>query len=359
MHRDPVDIAAFGENLLAILDRGSFTSTYKYAVLLALLDLALEATQRDGAPPTSVTTHQLAERVIESYWPHAAPFRDTERVLHQNQGGSGRAEVVSLIERFRSEHADPATPHRARTTQPTAFAKLLRDAEWVLVENPLPRLQLIGNEPIPFLYVITWDKGVRRGEFNGPEFDNSVRFVAGAAENLVRLSGLLRPLIQRDWAAHIARINDLPQARLEEFLFGVNRAALAPLRAPLVELQRGACFYCGERMRAETQVDHFVPWARHPNDAIENLVAAHPGCNGAKSDHLAASEHLRRWVERDCNASRELTRIATEVCWSSSLGLSLGVARGIYLRLPENTRLWQRRGSFERARHAQLAELLS
>ncbi len=72
--RDAGDAVAFGEKILSVLDRGSFTSTYKYAVLLGLLDLALEATRRDGAPPTSVTTAQLASRVIELYWPHVREF---------------------------------------------------------------------------------------------------------------------------------------------------------------------------------------------------------------------------------------------------------------------------------------------
>jgi 5-methylcytosine-specific restriction endonuclease McrA len=41
-------------------------------------------------------------------------------------------------------------------------------------------------------------------------------------------------------------------------------------------------------------VDHFIPWSRYPNDAIENLVVAHERCNGRKSDFLAASDHVAR-----------------------------------------------------------------
>jgi len=39
--------------------------------------------------------------------------------------------------------------------------------------------------------------------------------------------------------------------------------------------------------------------------------------------------------------------------------LMTSVARGIYLRLPDDTRLWQRGGSFEAARHSRLVELFS
>jgi len=107
------------------------------------------------------------------------------------------------------------------------------------------------------------------------------------------------------------------------------------------------------------EVDHFVPWARHPNDAIENLVAAHARCNASKSDHLAASEHLARWVGRDDAEAKHLAQIAADVVWRSEPGLSLSVARGIYLRLPDDTRLWQRGGSFEAVQHAKLVELFS
>ena len=151
------DIVSFGEKILSVLDRGSFTSTYKYAVLLGLLDLALEATRRDGAPPTSVTTPQLASRVIELYWPHVREFPALARVLQQNlpqRGKRGTPEIVRRIEEFRASHPALGTPHRARTAAPAAWARLARAVEWKLVEMPLPRLQRVGDAPLPFLYAI-------------------------------------------------------------------------------------------------------------------------------------------------------------------------------------------------------------
>lgn len=62
------DLVAFAERVLALLDQGTFVATYKYAVLLALMDLCPEGTQRDGAAPDCVTTRQLAEKVVELYW---------------------------------------------------------------------------------------------------------------------------------------------------------------------------------------------------------------------------------------------------------------------------------------------------
>ena len=63
------------ERLIALLDEGAFTATYKFALLLALLDSCLEGTSAAGAPPDSVTTADLARRVTELCRRMAAPPR--------------------------------------------------------------------------------------------------------------------------------------------------------------------------------------------------------------------------------------------------------------------------------------------
>ena len=65
---------ALAERILELLDQGHFTATYKYAVLLALLDLCLENAARDGAAPDLLTTRQLAVKIVELYWPHTRPW---------------------------------------------------------------------------------------------------------------------------------------------------------------------------------------------------------------------------------------------------------------------------------------------
>jgi 5-methylcytosine-specific restriction endonuclease McrA len=301
--------------------------------------------------------------VTELYWPHARVFPSPERILFQNRpqrGERGHAEIVTLIERFRAADGTQASLHRARIARPDAFAKLVHDVEWKLVEMPLPRLQIIGGSRAEFLYAIEWEVGIRRSEFRSKNFINTIRFVGGAAECLVRLAGLLRPLIQREWAAQIARFNGLPDAQLEDFLFSSDRIALGALCAPLIALQAGTCFYCQGRLPDEgVNVDHFIPWSRHPNDAIENLVATHATCNASKSDHLAASTHLRRWVERNDREARALAQIAADATWTSEQTASLGVAQGIYLRLPDDTSLWRSRSDFESSQHATFAALFA
>jgi len=173
-------------------------------------------------------------------------------------------------------------------------------------------------------------------------------FTGEAAEHLVRLAGLLGALLRRQWAAQIARLNrDLvPDSGLEEFLFGIERVALEPLARPLGELQGGRCFYCEERL-AKIQVDHFIPWARVPLNAIENLLAACPRCNAKKRDFLAATPHVERWRQRMDDQQADLEEIARAATWEAGRLRSVGVARGLYLRLPVGTKLWLEGDAFQ------------
>ena len=115
------DVIAFGERLLALLDQGTFVATYKYAVLLGLIDLCLEKTSRHGVAPESVTTRQLAEKVIELYWPQTVDFRG--RTLRQNNGRQAR--IVSDILSFRDSLTDPSVIlDRARRQAPLRFERM-------------------------------------------------------------------------------------------------------------------------------------------------------------------------------------------------------------------------------------------
>ena len=71
---------AFLEKLQRLLAEGSFTATYKFAVLLGLVDLSVEALP--GVD--TFTTWQLAEKVSELYWPQVLPF-DEVSLRHSGQ----------------------------------------------------------------------------------------------------------------------------------------------------------------------------------------------------------------------------------------------------------------------------------
>jgi HNH endonuclease len=343
--RDPF---SFGEKVLNLLDEGAFTATYKYAVLLGLIDLCMEHSSSDGSAPTAVTTQDLARKILELYWPQTSPFvsRDRAKILAQNT--KGQAEILRLITRFRERHApDPSAPiSQARLHAKERFERLVREVEWKLVEMPLTRLQTVGTSDDPFLYRIGWTRDVKRAEFVSSSFDNRIQFIEGSGEYLVQLAGLLRPLVQRQWARMVSRLNEdvIQDARLEEFLFGATRISLDRVRQPLREFQENRCFYCETPIRGPAKVDHFIPWARHPDNGIENLVAADGQCNNDKRDFVASTEHLQRrraaHFDADGQPVEPLEQISSTLGWESHPDRTLAGARSIYLKLPEGTKLW-------------------
>jgi len=365
-------LIAFAEAVLGLLDRGGFVATYKYAVLLGLMDLCLEGTSRTGEPPDMVTTRQLAEKVVELYWPQTRPFEGravTGAVLRQNTGS--QAKIISDILRFKGRLQVPETSiHTARRERPEAFARLVDAVEWTLILMPLPRLQNLGGRNLGILYFIDWDEGIERRrravadyQRGAPsDFDNRISLLPGVGSYLVQLNGLLRPLVYREWTHMVARINKLEITALESFLFGTERPGTARLRAELARAQGNRCFYCDDRLRSGVQVDHFIPWARYPDNGLENLVVAHARCNREKRDFLAASAHVGRWLERLAPGSgwqEYLGDLAEKQRWERHPERTLGVARGIYLGLPAGAMLWTLGRDFEPARPPQLAALFA
>lgn len=347
----------FAEKMLTLLDDGLYTATYKYAVLLGLLDLALKGVDQHGDPPQMVTTRQLAEKVIEIYWRHAVPFGrgSSADVLRQNAGRpTAQAEIVRRIQEFRiqmaAEHATGSLV-QLRSRAPSAFARLCDDVEWKLIQMPLPRVQMVGNVHDEFIYSIGWTTDIRRREVQAyqrgtpSDFDSRILLKPGVGAYLIQLNGLLRPLIHRRWTGMVARLNRMEESQLETFLFGPVRSPLSAIGRALIDLQKGECFYCRGRLSDAVDIDHFLPWSRYPEDGLANLVAAHSRCNHAKRDFLAATPHVVSWAERLDRP--ELIEIELSVKWEARVEDVRGVARGIYLRLPEDAILWLAGREFE------------
>ena len=71
---------AFLAKLQRLFSEGDFTATYKYALLIALADLAVEL-GRDDDEPLRLANQSIAAKFIELYWQQAAPY---------SSAGSGR-----------------------------------------------------------------------------------------------------------------------------------------------------------------------------------------------------------------------------------------------------------------------------
>lgn len=149
-----IDPVAFAEKALTLLELGSFSATYKYALFTAIMDLCLESAARSRAIDTVITTRQLAERVLELYWQHAVPYEGGSILRQGGVRSDNQAEILRAISDFRVHYAGETgvSSFRARLAHPAAFEALLHKVEWKLIEMPIPRLQRVGQEEDRFLY---------------------------------------------------------------------------------------------------------------------------------------------------------------------------------------------------------------
>ena len=130
------DALAVGEKLLALLEESARTTTYKPALLLALIDRAQEYSERESIP-----VRALAERVIELYWPQTLAYPTTGHVLKQSQTSTGRAAIVQAILAFRGAHAAASRALPPAIRNEPEWEHLLTRVEESLAEWPIPRLQ--------------------------------------------------------------------------------------------------------------------------------------------------------------------------------------------------------------------------
>ncbi|MCU0662778.1 MAG: HNH endonuclease [Myxococcota bacterium] len=366
-HHCQDDTIQFAVRLIELLQQTRTTSTYKYAVLLAIMDLCLEGRAKHDGDRDSLTTREVTEKVIELYWSHCEPFKgSTTKVLKQNTGG--QAEILTHIKLFKEKHGDVLPNLRTRT--PRDYESFVDAVEWTLICKPLPKLQRLGGRVESLIYSITWDDNVKRGvvsayqKHNKSGFDNLVRLQPGVAEKLIVLSDLLRPLLYREWAFKVAQMNKdiTSEAVLEEFLFGASRVDLSPVNKGLKELQKGRCFYCGKPLGTLVEIDHFIPWSRYRDNGLHNLVAADKSCNGKKKNFLAAPEHVERWLQRnqaDSETARYLSSLSNELPWEAHGEHTHHVAKTFYLRLKAHRSLWKEDAVFVSADHQQLSAIFS
>ncbi|MFA9430756.1 HNH endonuclease [Egicoccus sp. AB-alg2] len=354
---------AFAEKLLSLLDTGSFTTSYKYALLIALFDATVEGTAADGAAPRSLHGRDLGRRVFELYWRQARPYSEAGPLRQSRQRdlvvkigdlrrGLGLAEHVSL--------------DAARATHPLAVGRLERELVATVVRYPIPLLQRFGASGTSvedrFIYDVRWDDGISAGRIHRDDFDDRLHLVDGAGQHLIAIAGLARPVVEREWLRHVARRNPdhVDELRLEAFLFGSERVSLHAVREPLLALQNGTCFYCGGE-RGTWEVDHFLPWARWPDDRLDNLVVAHARCNNDKRAALAAIGHVERWWQRLLPGTRDdqqLQEASTRLAWPRRPDRTAGGARGLYLHQPAGTMLWAAPGQVEPLDPDRLRDLL-
>lgn len=292
--------------LQRLLAEGSFTASYKFALLQAIIDLAVER-GNDTDAVLSILLSDVAEKFISYYWRQVLPYVTSSRPVEIAGGpivadeptpyGTVLRQITLpkavILEAVQAAHAHFGGSLFEARRNSRSWRRLRSEVERALRAMPLWKLQTIGGQVDEFLY------RNRRGEAV-----DRIELHPGVMFTLRRFHGLVQELVRGAWLRFVRGLRSnqriLGESEdLYEFLFGSERASLEPYAKVLREIQSGACFYCERRIDAKGQVDHFVPWSRYPMDLAHNFVLAHASCNDSKSNLLASVEHLRKWGTRN------------------------------------------------------------
>jgi 5-methylcytosine-specific restriction endonuclease McrA len=378
------------EHVLRLLQESNRVSTYKPAVLLALIDLALEQKMEDGTARVQILTRDVAEKVISYYWDQTSPFRDgvknSSRVLLQctsHKSDSSQASIVSEIKKYRDTFGIPDMPRRAAlAADQEGYRRLCDRVEWTLIAMPLPKLQRIGKESKEMIYSIQWRDGhnnqdtsktlLQKSGVNKYQLDPimnidsiyaTIQLLPGVALAFANLHSLLRPHVIQHWVNDVVRWNSLQHSDVSSdvsgFLFSdFRRTNLAPVRDSILDFDSGRCFYCDRSVSAGAEIDHFIPWARTHDDGIHNLVAACPACNQNKSDFFGSHNQLDKWLSRIRSRSDGLKKIADKTQWEFRPTQALARATNIYSRLPDKIVVWDAQKRFIPLNMAHVQRLL-
>ncbi len=300
-----------------LFNESDFSSTYKYALLISLADLAIELGKDDNSE-LELTNRQIAERFIELYWQQSSPYKTSKAndsgVLYQNHGT--QAAIIKAIQAFRDENSFNS-PNAAKHSK--EYKKLVTVVAGTVAKQPINYLQNVGGGALPFLY-----------ERN----TSSITLKKGAAYCLRRFQPLIQQLARSRWTDYIKKnAKNIPilgeKDDLCSFLFETSRKTLALVCKELKALYGRKCFYCN-KATSELEVDHFIPFSLYPRDLMHNFVLACSSCNRSKSDSLGAKAHLDKWAKAVKKNDEAITQIGGTVGVVTNLETSLSIAQWSY-----------------------------
>jgi 5-methylcytosine-specific restriction endonuclease McrA len=326
----PEEQVQFLRNIQRLLAEGLFVASYKFALVHGLADLAVLKGDDSGAP-LDLDTKDIAAKFVELYWQQCRPFHAGDDVsgliLQQNTGG--QAEIISHI--MKSQQDCGASLFRLKQASSDRWSKLVAKVDKVVCKMPLWKLQTVGNEPLEFLY-----ENLGGG--------NRITLKPGVAFCLRAFYELVRDLIEGAWVRYVQKVNANKLGNVTDlgtFLFGEERASLDAYRPILLDVQKGVCLYCQKPLSKQSQVDHFVPWSRYPADLGHNFVLAHDKCNNAKSDFLAAENHLAAWIERNTEHQAEIQDRLIAAALPCDLTATVQIAKWVYQQTEKaNGQVW-------------------
>lgn len=318
----------FLQKIQLILEAGSFTSTYKFALLLSLVNLSI--TQGEDTNDTLILNYtDIAEQFIIQYWKQSLPFECVDQnnfVLQQNTGS--QIIVIKYIQdlMLRYETLSKAMKSDEWTSIVASIAKTIKS-------YPAQLLQNIEGQSLNFLY--DWHSN-----------SSVIELKTNVMYCLRRFHGIIRQLVQQHWSDFVRllpknKITLNGQPDIQSFLFDEQRISLRKLCELYQDIQNNKCFYCGKSINDSPEVDHFIPWSYYQQDTVHNFVVADKKCNGAKSNFLADIPFLEKWLHRNSVYDQHIQKLSENIGIVSNLKSSHNIAQWAYKRaLDMHSPIW-------------------
>ena len=181
------------QRLLLIINEGQREATYKLALLLALIDWC--TTNSANNSPNRIPTSELAERVLALYWDQVLPYHPPKgrNALVLKQGN--KPLILSTVAGLRRAAGNTTSLTQTKRRFATEYQRAVRAIDRVLADQPIPRLQIVNRQKIPFLYDVRWQP--KKGAAIVAKGNGHIDLLPGVREGLAALGSLLRPIIER------------------------------------------------------------------------------------------------------------------------------------------------------------------
>lgn len=337
----PPDPLQLGQRVVAILELGRRTATYKLATLMALIDHCIENLPAHSDGTLTVPLPALAHRVLEMYWRQVKPYEGQEL----RQSTQPRARILLAAKQLRAQSmtrtGGSMSLDAAKVAAPAVYAAAIDEVALCLAQQPLNRLQRLPGAKRSECFL--FDDSYLHDQVSRATLRNhgdEILLFPGVALGLARLAGLLKPTLEIMWVDDVRRMNSFLHADVPDVaghLFGRERVSLAAVREPLKDVFGPHCFYCATHLPPNNPVDHVLPWSLVGIDGLANLVLACVRCNGDKSGALPATRIVDRVLDRDHDT---LESISTDINWPTQRDRVVAAARGLYRGQAANAPTW-------------------
>lgn len=315
----------FLKHIQQILQSGTFTSTYKFALLMSITRLAIEQGQ-DTGEALCLDYLDIAEKFVDLYWKQSLPFQFSQYELFTIQQSTGKqAKIINEIQKAQQQYKTIAIARR----DSVFWLNIRKSVASTVKQMPVAYLQNLNGQTFEFLYHLSDSK-------------KALQLLPKVMYCLRQFSEIIEELCQKRWIDFV-RLNKqdlvvldgLPD--LDEFMFAPNRSQLGQVASFLIDLQKCQCFYCGKSLKNNKYaVDHFIPWSLYPADTGHNFVLADDKCNSLKSNYLASEEFLNQWLERNHLHDRLIGQEISQLGFLTDMQRSHRVADWAYQQVIEN-----------------------